>query len=537
MSNLYNMTNEPEQTIESHTELQEYCVQLEQKVDYLSRQVTWYEEQLRLAQHKRFGVLSEHSDADQLRLFNEAEAEATIGAELQEQESNVEVETITYERKKKRLTLREEMLKNLPRERIEYRLSEEERICPCCGEIRHEMSSEIREEIAIIPAQKKVVEHVQIVYGCRHCDKNGIETPIVKATMPHPAFPGSLASPSAVAYIIDKKYDDGMPLYRLEKQFDRQGIPLSRQTMANWILTAVSAWLITIYDELHKELLSHKYLHADETPVQVLHEAGRAAQTQSYMWLYRSGQDGPPIVLYDYQETRSQAHPIEFLNGFTGFLHADGYAGYNQIPNVTIASCWSHARRGFDEAIKSLPKSERGAPTKAREGLNFCNQLFKIEQGLKDATPAERYEQRLNQSRPVLDAFSVWLDTEKENLLPKSLLGKAVNYCVNRWPKLLTFLEDGHLEIDNNRAERSIKRFVMGRKSWLFSNTPRGAKASAVCYSIVETAKENGLNPFSYLTYLFEQMPNVDIGQPDILASLLPWSESLPDHVRSPRKK
>jgi len=508
-------------------------VKLEHKVEYMTRQLAWYEEQLRLAQHKRFGASSEHSDSNQLRLFNEVETEA----EAEPAEQIPGVETVTYERRKKQPGQREEWLKNLPVERVEYRLSEEERACPCCGECMHEMSSEIRRELKIVPAQKVVVEHVQIIYGCRPCEKNEIETPIVKAPMPRPAFPGSLASPTAVAYIVDKKYDDGMPLYRLEKQFERQGIPLSRQTMANWVLTAADVWLSKIYERMYEELLTHNYLHADETPLQVLHESGRAAETKSYMWLYRSGRDGPPIVMYEYQQTRSKEHPIQFLKGFEGYLHVDGYAGYNQIPNVTPVSCWSHARRGFDEAIKSLPADKRNAPVAARDGLNYCNQLFKIERGLKDATPELRYEGRLEQSRPVLDAFLVWLDTQKDQVLPKSQLGKAIGYCLNRWPKLVTFLEDGHLEIDNNRAERSIKPFVMGRKSWLFSNTPSGATASAMCYSIVETAKENGLNPFSYLTYLFEQMPNVDIGNPDILATLLPWSDVLPGRVRSPKKK
>ncbi len=253
------------------------------------------------------------------------------------------------------------------------------------------------------------------------------------------------------------------------------------------------------------------------------------------MWLFRSGRDDPPVVMYEYQQTRSQEHPVKFLKGFNGYLHVDGYAGYNQIPNVTTVSCWSHARRGFDEALKSLPKEKKHAPVAAREALNYCNQLFKIEQGLKDASPEERYEQRLKRSRPVLDAFSTWLGVHKDQVLPKSQLGKAIAYYLNRWSKLATFLEDGCLEIDNNRAERSIKPFVMGRKAWLFSNTPGGATASAIIYSIVETAKENDLNPLHYLTYLFEEMPNMDIGDPDVLSTLLPWSETIPDKVRAPK--
>ncbi|UNO48713.1 IS66 family transposase [Alicyclobacillus acidoterrestris] len=504
---------------------------LKQEISDLKQQVSLLLEQLRLSKHKRFGATSERSDSEQLRLFNEVEVESEPAIE------EPTTESVSVKPRKKQPGFRDELLKNLPVERIEYRLSEDERVCPCCGECMHEMSSEIRKELKIIPAQKIVIEHVQIIYSCRPCERNGTETPVVKAKMPRPAFPGSLASPSAVAYIMDKKYGDGMPLYRLEQQFARQGMPLSRQTMANWVLTGANQWLQKIYERMHRELLRCKYLHADETTVQVLHEYGRAAETNSYMWLYRTGRDAPPIVLYEYQMTRAQEHPIHFLNGFKGYLHVDGYAGYNQIPNVVTVSCWSHARRGFDEAIKSLPSNKRNAPVAAREGLNYCNQLFKIERDLKDATPEERYDQRLKRSRPVLDAFLAWLEVQKDQVLPKSLLGKAIGYCLNRWPKLVAFLEDGNLEIDNNRAERAIKPFVMGRKAWLFSNTPSGARASAMIYSIVETAKENGLSPLHYLTYLFEQMPNVDIDNPETLRDLLPWSSALPESVRNPRKK
>jgi len=240
-----------------------------------------------------------------------------------------------------------------------------------------------------------------------------------------------------------------MPLYRQEQQFERQGIPLSRQTLANWVLMGAE-WLSKIYERMHEELLMQKYLYADETSLQVLHEPGRAAETKSYMWLYRTGRYGPPIVLYEYQQTRSKEHPIRFLSGFKGYLHVDGYAGYNAVPDVTLAGCWSHSRRRFDEALKALPVAKRNGSVAAKEGLEYCNHLFKIERGLKDATPEKRYEERLKQSRPVLDAFSAWLHIQNDSVLPKSALGKAVTYCLNQWDKLTTFLKDGHLEIDNN---------------------------------------------------------------------------------------
>ena len=271
--------------------------------------------------------------------------------------------------------------------------------------------------------------------------------------------------------------------------------------------------------------------------MQVLNEEGRAAQSTSYMWLYRSGRDGPPIVLFEYQPTRAAEHPRRFLQGFSGYLHVDGYVGYEGLPGITLAGCWSHARRKFVEAVNVLPAPTRKAGgTPAHAGLAFCDALFKIERDLHDATAEERFAGRLVRSRAVLDKLRVWLDEMEAKVLPKSLLGTAVTYCRNQWSKLNTFLLDGRLEIDNNRSERAIKPFVIGRKNWLFANTTRGANSSAVIYSLVETAKENGLNPFPYLTYLFEQLPNINLKDPEALDLLLPWAEPIQTKFRVPAK-
>jgi hypothetical protein len=328
---------------------------------------------------------------------------------------------------------------------------------------------------------------------------------------------------------MNSKYVEGMPLYRLEQALARLGVELSRQTMANWMILGADRWFSQIYDRLHEHLLKLDILQADETTLQVLHEDGRAANSKSYIWLYRSGRYGPPIVLFDYQTTRAGKHPQQFLSGFKGYLQIDGYAGYNGLRDVILAGCWSHARREFADALKALPAGKGSAPVIAREGLEFCNKVFAIERDLHDLTPEERFKKRLELSRPVLDEFSAWLKIQLPRVLPKSALGEAIRYCRNQWDRLETFLLDGRLEVDNNRSERSIKPFVIGRKGWLFSNTPRGARASAVIYSIVETAKENGLNPFNYLCYLFEWLPN--LGGND-LDELLPWSSSLPASCR-----
>lgn len=510
-------------------ELQRQCEQLEQhnaKLEHqnaeLNAKLKWLEEQFRLSQQRRFSSSSERTaDPNQIQLFDEAESEAKPDLE------EPTVETITYSRRKKSSNSKKS-LENLPVETVEYRLPEEEQVCSCCGGSLHEMSTEVRKELKVIPAQVKVVKHVRHVYSCRRCEREEINTPIVTAPMPSPILPGSLVSPSAMAYIMSQKYVEGMPLYRQEKQLARLGVNLSRQTLANWMLHGANKWLNLLYDRMHHHLLKKDVLHADETTLQVLREPGRAAETTSYMWLYRTGQEGPPIILYDYQRTRASKYPRRFLSGFKGYLHVDGYAGYNGLPDITLVGCWAHARRKFAEALKALPESASSATVTAKEGLDFCNQLFAIERKLKNAIPDERYKNRLVRSRPVLDAFLAWLNTQKSRVLPKSALGQAIKYCLNQWDKLEAFMKDSRLELDNNRAERSIKPFVIGRKNWMFTNTPRGAQASAIIYSIVETAKENGLNPFSYLNYIFEKLPNIDVRDQDALDKLLPWSSSLP---------
>jgi hypothetical protein len=333
-----------------------------------------------------------------------------------------------------------------------------------------------------------------------------------------------------------QKFVEGSPLYRQEHSFARLGFSLSRQTMANWMLVGAD-WLKPLYARMKWHLLKRDIAHADETTLQVLKEAGRAAQSTSYMWLYRSGRDGPPIVLFDYQTTRAGAHPNAFLKGFRGYLHVDGYVGYEGLTGVTLVGCWAHARRKFMEAIHVLPAPERKkGGTHAHKGLDFCNQLFEIERTLHDVTPEERLAGREQRSRPVLALFRAWLDQMSVSALPKSKLGEAITYCLNQWRKLQGFLLDGRLELDNNRSERAIKPFVIGRKNWLFANTPGGARCSATIYSLVETAKENALNPFTYLTYLFEQLPNIDRKDAAALDALLPWSETVQSRCQVPVK-
>lgn len=523
----------PTLTIE---ELAKKNAALEKQNEALLAKLNWLEAQFRLSQQKKFGASSEKTNQDQLALtlFNEIEMTSEPSVE------EPTLETITYKRKKRSGQI-EAMLENLPVETIHYRLSEEEQVCLCCGEKTHEMSTQIRRELKIIPAQVEVVEHVQHIYSCRQCEKEGTETPIVTAKMPAPMYPGSLASPSAMAYLMSQKYSEGLPLYRQEKQLERMGISLSRQTMANWMMYGANTWLIHLYSHLHKKLREEDIAHADETGLQVLNEPGRAATSKSFMWMYRTGRAVAPIVLYDYQTTRSGKHPKAFLQGFSGYLHVDGYAGYHDLKNVELVGCWAHARRKYDEALKSLPANvqKNAQPCAAKVGLQFCNRLFAIDKKINkmaNCTPEHRYEERLKQSKPVLDDFLVWLKTEKARVAPKTKLGEAITYCLNQWQKLVVFLKDGRLELDNNRGERSIKPFVIGRKAWLFSASPKGAKASAIIYSIVETAKENQIDPLKYLTYVLEQLPLIDLTDEAALDALMPWSDAIPTNCHVPKR-
>jgi transposase len=503
---------------ENRQELLDLVSKQATQIEQLQQKVRWFEEQFHLARHKQFGPSSEKSPKEQRNLFNEAEAIAADGPFEEEVRQTVD----SYERKKPG---RRPIPKDVSIERIEYRLTEEERICTVCGGPMHEMSEQCRHEVKLIPATVKMIQHAQIVYGCRNCEKNGIEVPIKTAKAPNPVIKNGLASPSAVAYVMNMKFVEGVPLYRQEQHYARLGIYLSRGVLSNWMIKG-SEWLELIYDRLHHHLLRHGILHADETTLQVLKEPGRAAESKSYMWLYRTGCVGPPIVLFDYKPSREGENPRKFLEGFKGYLHVDGYAGYHNIPDVILTGCWAHFRRKFDEALKALPSKKRSG-SRAQEGLKRINQLFEIERKISSSSPEQRREVRNLKSRPIVDDLQKWLDEMKPAVLPKSLFGMAVNYGREQWPKLIRFLEDGRIELSNNRAERSIKPFVIGRKNWLFANTPKGARASAVIYSLVETAKENKLAPYAYLNHLFERLPNLESRDTDILDQLLPWNVSL----------
>ena len=489
--------------------------------------VKYYEEQFLLSKRRQFGASSEQSP-DQLRfenLFNEVEDQADPSL------PEPTYEEVTYKRKK-RVGKREDDLSGLPVERIDYELDESERGCPECGNVMNDIGVTIRDELVIIPAQVIHREHATHTYACPNCQKNSDHTPIERAEAPMPLICNSLASPSAVAHLAVQKYVNGVPLYRQEKGFTYDGVVLSRQTMANWLVYCARNYLIAIHMMLIQFLLKEGILHCDETPVQVLHEPGREAKSKSYEWLYRtSGYSEHKIVIYDYQETREYKHPKGFLKDFKGFVHSDGYEAYHDLsPNIINVGCWAHARRYWMNLYESIPEVSREGSI-AERGLVYINLLFAFEDEFYDLDPEERFKKRLKYSKPVSDEFFDWVGTI--NALPKSLLGKAVHFALAQRVYLENVYLDGRLELSNNRAERAIKPFVQGRKQWLFSNTPNGAEASSIIYSIIETAKENNLHPFHYIKYLLETLPNIKTSE---LETLLPWSSSLPDCCRAPVK-
>ena len=336
-----------------------------------------------------------------------------------------------------------------------------------------------------------------------------------------------------------------MPLARQEREFARYDLNLSTKTMANWIIQCADRYLQPLYDLMKEELLQSKYLHGDETRVQVIDEPDQKGSTQNWMWVYLTDEysGSPRMVLFQYERTRAGYHPAEFLgNQFKGYFTCDGYQAYHSLPGrITVTGCMAHARRRFDEALTVLKKDftkENLKETTAYQAMARIGMLYKIEEMIRDKSPEERYEERQKQAKPLLEAFFEWLHTLEDAVDRSSLIGKAVLYTLNQEVYLKRYLEDGHLSIDNLAAERSLKNFATGRRNWLFAKSIRGAQASATIYSITETAMLNGLKPYNYLTYVMEQMKNLGpFPEKEAMLELLPWSTSLPADCHSKLKK
>ena len=528
------MVKEPtyEELLAQNSALKKQTKYLAEKVDKLEKINQHYLEQLKLSKKKIFGASSEQMTEgyEQLNLFNEAESERTP---LLPEPKIEEVIVPSHKRKKKRNF--EEKYGDLPVEEVVYEILDEEKVCEKCGSEMTFMKYEIRRELKIIPAQVKVVEHKKAVYVCKECDKNGIEANFKTAESTPALLEKSLVSPSLLAHIMYQKFCNAMPLYRQEQDLKRMGIQISRQTMANWVIAGAKL-LQPLYEKMHEILFKESILHADETPLEVLCEPNRPAVTKSYMWLYRTGNHADTsIVLYDYREGRSGDYAKKFLTGFSGYLHCDGYSGYNKLEDVKRVGCWSHVRRKFFEALEAQ-SNKVDFSTVAGQGFLYVEKLFSLEHvdykkplESNHLSLADISEIREKQSKKLLSEFFSWAESEYEKNLPQSLVGKALSYAINQKSTLLTFLENSKLELTNNRAERSIKPFVIGRKNWLFCNTPGGANSSAIVYSMIEAAKENNLKPYDYLVWLFEKIRS---RQTQNIDDLLPWCEDLPKNLK-----
>ena len=476
-------------------------------------------EQFRLAQQKQFGKSSEVS-IDQLILFNETEQIADDASNV----ASTDEGTVSYTRRKPK---RKPLPKDLPREIIVHDISDEDKVCDDCGHELHKIGEDKSEQLEFIPAQVKVIEHIRPKYSCRCCEQQGVNVDIKIAPVPISPIPKSFATPSLLSQIVTNKYQYALPLYRQESLFKQYGIELSRKTMSSWMLT-ITPLLMLIYERMRTIQLLQSVIHADETPLKVINED----KNKCYMWVYCSGTDSPDtptiedknkppnIVLYDYQNSRAGRCAEDYLQDFNNYLQVDGYVGYEQT-HATLVGCWAHARRKFIEAQTVQVKGKIG---KADWAINHIQKLYRIEKEIKDKTTEEKQRIRQEKSTLLLEQFKTWLDKSALHVPPKSAIGKAVGYSIRQWSKLARFVESGHINIDNNRAERAIKPFVIGRKNWMFSNTAKGAHASAVLYSIIETAKANGLIPFDYLKYLLEQLPT----KPEDIDYLLPWNVALP---------
>ncbi len=490
-------------------------------------------EQVILGKQNRFGRSSEKmEDTSQICFcevdgtivfFNEAEAVCDLNAA---EPDDLELKP---PKQPKRKGKKEADLSGLSVRRIDHYLSQEELEEEFGVRGWKQLPDAISRKYHFVPAKVDVEEHHIGVYASK------TDEHMVKADHPKALLHGSLVSPSLGAAIINGKYVNAVPLYRLEQEFQRYGLQITRQNMANWCIRLAEEYLSVLYDYLHKELYFYHVIQADETPVLVNHD-GRKAGSKSWMWVYRSGHlyQERQIVLYEYQQTRNASHPREFLKGYDGICVTDGYQVYHtlekELEELTIAGCWVHCRRRFDEALKLIPKSYQ-KESNAFLLMKQIQAIYREEGKLNDLSSGERLKQRQAVIKPLVDAFFAYLKTI--NVSKKDKFGDAVGYALNQEKYLRVFLTDGDVPIDNNASERAIRGFCIGKKNWQMIDTIHGAKSSAIIYSIVETAKANNLKPFDYVEYLLEEIPkHMDDRDCSFLEDLLPWSEKLPAGIR-----
>ena len=484
--------------------LQHLVLRLQEELSIATSRATVLEQELKLLRTKLFGRRSERLVGEpfqQSSLFNEAECAAASSPEPPAPEASVEV--ASHRRAK---SGRRPLPDDLPREEVLHDIPEDEKICACCGAPLVRIGQETDEQVDFEPARLKVIRHVRPKYACQRCEGAGSEHPVKIAPVPPQIIEKSIVTPGLLAFILVSKFCDAIPFYRQEKQFARIGVQLPRGDFCHWAAQAALKCdpLMEIFLE---QIRSGPVVQMDETRVQVMKEPGRADTTQSFMWVMRGGPPQAPLILYRYHPSRSASIPLQYLSGYHGFLQTDGYEGYAEVgslPGIIHSGCWSHARRKYDEAAKA--SKHAGS---AHEAMGRIAKLYRIERELRaqPLSPEAFLAQRKAQVLLILQEFKQWLDSRVGQVPPSLLLGKAMQYTLSEWPKLLRYLDSPYLTPDTNLIENAIRPFVIGRRNWLFSGSPRGAHASATLYSLIETARANGIEPYRYLRYLFTKLP------------------------------
>lgn len=488
-------------------ELQQENDFLKEKINQKNHYIVQLEDALKQQRQKLFGVSSEKISTDQLGLFNEAEA---IEEHEVAEEDSVTVQSHTRQKKP-----RVSIPADLPREDIIHDLPESEKVCPHDGTQLDCIGSDDHEQLDIIPAQIKVIRHKRLKYACPCCHQH-----LATARKPKQPIEKSIASPGLLAFVATQKYCDALPLYRQSEIFKRSGIELDRSNLANWMIKC-GELIQPLINLLHDHLLERPWVQMDETSLQVLKEPGKTAQNKSYLWLMASFTE-KPITLFHYDPTRSQQVPMDLLASSVSTLMVDGYEWYQKACDdyqIQRLGCWAHARRKFMDAKKLQSKGKTG---KADQALAFIQKLYHIEQQTKESSPDQRYAIRQQQAKPIIDKIEKWLQKSLPHVPPKTVLGKALQYLHNQWERLIGYLDDGTYPIDNNLAENAIRPFAIGRKNWLFANSQAGARASANLYSLIQTAKANGLNPYEYLKQVFKELPCAN--SLEDIEKLLPWT-------------
>lgn len=520
--------------------MQDQMEELTKQTEALNEKMQLMMEQLILSKKNRFGRSSEKlEDPNQIRFmevngtivfFNEAEAVCDLEAPEPEE---LELKKV---RPKKQAGKRTADLSDLPVQRVDHYLTEEELTAEFGKNGWKQLPDMISRCYQFIPAKVEVEEHHIGVYSSK------VDEHMVKAPHPQNLLRGSLVSPSLAAAIINGKYVNAVPLYRLEKEFERYGLAIPRQNMANWMIRLGEGYLGIMYDYLHSLLYEYHVIQADETPV-LVNKDGRPAGSQSWMWVYRSGfmQQERQIILYEYQKTRNASHPRNFLKDYTGICVTDGYQVYHTLEkereDLRIAGCWVHCRRRFNDALEMVPKAHQKESVLYLI-MNQIRAIYREEGKLSDLSSEDRITQRQLVVKPLVDAFFAYLKQISSKTPQNGKVKEAFTYALNQERYLRVFLEDGDVPIDNNASERAIRGFCIGKKNWEMIDTINGATSSAIIYSIAETAKANNLKPYDYFEYLLTEIPkHEDDTNTDFLEALLPWSATLPEHIRKPVKR